>query len=136
MNHKEAVNAVTTSGSIGLEVYYVPDSSTKHDSSEESRSREAERRNHGGSGTEHVFSTISFKRVDDDSKKGGTKDEKTEISNRTDDYREVLQDRNEEAEGLRGERHRRRRQRPRRRSQPIGVNGGTRIHRDRTASGC
>lgn len=92
MVHKEAVNAVTTSGNIGLEMYYVPDSSTKHDSSEESRSREADRRNHDGSVTEHVFSTISFKRVDDDSKREGTKDAKTEISNRTDDYREVLQD--------------------------------------------
>ncbi|XP_076668534.1 ADAMTS-like no long nerve cord isoform X2 [Andrena cerasifolii] len=92
MDDKLAVNAVTTSGNIGLEVYYVPDSSTKHESSEESRSKEANRRNHDGSGTEHVFSTISFKRVDDDSNEEATKDEKTEISNRTDDYREVLQD--------------------------------------------
>ncbi|XP_076177522.1 ADAMTS-like no long nerve cord isoform X2 [Ptiloglossa arizonensis] len=88
---KETMNAETTSDGIGLEVYYIPDSSSDHDTSVKSHRQGTNRRNRDSSETEHVFSTMSLKGLDD-SRKANTKDEETEVLDRTEDYGEILEE--------------------------------------------
>ncbi|XP_076631991.1 ADAMTS-like no long nerve cord isoform X2 [Colletes latitarsis] len=89
---KETAKPETTSDNIGLEVYYIPESNTNHDSSVKSFRKGTNRRNYDNSETEHVFSTMSLKGLNDASRKPNTKDEKMEILNRTEDYGTMLEE--------------------------------------------
>lgn len=98
-DHKRGtLNSVSPSDNVNVEVYYIPDSNTKRDNSMEPHNRGTDRKHHEYSGTEHVSSTVSHSETDDDPKeadqdeKRRTEDEEAEMSNRTDDYGESLEE--------------------------------------------
>ncbi|XP_076245168.1 ADAMTS-like no long nerve cord isoform X2 [Calliopsis andreniformis] len=104
-HNKGTLNAVTTADNVSVEVYFIPDTSTRRINSVESHSKEAERKHHDNSHdnphdnhvSEHISSTLSFKDMDDEAKKAEedeekhTEEEVIEISNRTNDYGESLE---------------------------------------------
>ncbi|XP_076658795.1 ADAMTS-like no long nerve cord isoform X2 [Halictus rubicundus] len=76
----------TTSDGIGLEVFYIPDSSTRHAESQ----REETDRHHDSTEIEHVFSTMSLKELEESQRKPDSRDKG--ILNRTENYAEELEE--------------------------------------------
>ncbi|XP_076230521.1 ADAMTS-like no long nerve cord isoform X4 [Nomia melanderi] len=89
---KDATSVATTSDDIGLEMYYIPDSSTKR-SAVASQRKSADRRNqHDGLEIDHVYSTMSLKELEEPRKKPDSSKGKPEILNRTGDDAEELEE--------------------------------------------
>ncbi|XP_078047657.1 ADAMTS-like no long nerve cord [Augochlora pura] len=83
---KDVVVPSTVSDDIGLEVFYIPDStSTKH---AEIPRKETDRGHRVTAEIEHVFSTMSLKELEEPRKS----DREKGVSNRTEDYAEELED--------------------------------------------
>ncbi|XP_043590534.1 protein madd-4-like isoform X2 [Bombus pyrosoma] len=90
--NKESVNLVTRSDNIGLEVYYIPDSKHSTHKFEESHDKETDRKYDDSSEDESFSPTMSLKETGLVSKKSDTDDEKTEILNKTTDYRDIFEE--------------------------------------------
>ncbi|XP_015429195.1 PREDICTED: ADAMTS-like protein 3 [Dufourea novaeangliae] len=83
--------AATTSDDIGLAVYYIPNSSPNHGTIEPHGKSNDRKQHRDSSETEHVFSTMSLKGLEEEAQKPDTR-EKSEILNRTEDYVEELEE--------------------------------------------
>ncbi|CAK9806200.1 Protein madd-4 [Anthophora quadrimaculata] len=84
--NRESMNPTTTSGNIGLEGFYIPGSSTRHnkEKSEETYRKDTDRRNHD------ISPTMSLRESDMISKKPD--EERTKILNRTEEYGDIFED--------------------------------------------
>lgn len=94
-NHnKDAAHSATTTDNIGLEVFYIPESTTKHstEKSEESRDKMSDERNRDNSESEHISPTVPLKGLDMASEKPDTDNEKPDGINQTDEYGDVFEE--------------------------------------------
>ncbi|XP_076379649.1 ADAMTS-like no long nerve cord isoform X2 [Megalopta genalis] len=84
---KDAVVPSTVADDIGLEVFYIPDTSTNRG---ETRGKESDRGHRASTEIEHVFSTMSLKELEESQKKPDSREKG--VSNRTEDYAEELEE--------------------------------------------
>ncbi|CAL7946132.1 unnamed protein product [Xylocopa violacea] len=92
--NKEPGSIATTSDNVDLEVYYIPDTSVDHNTEKlgKSHDKRTDRNDYDSLRTEQISPTMSLKETDVVSTKSATDDKRTEVSNRTEEYGEIVEE--------------------------------------------